>query len=152
MYWAKQYNLIAPEQFGSRKSHDCITAALNKRLTFDIMRANHLPGILCSNDAKACYDRIVHNIAMICMLRTGISYNSIKSMFLTLQQMKHKVATGYGVSSSSYSANAESIPLQGIGQGNGAGPTAWALLARLYSKRYARRGLLRILYLVCQIH
>ena len=53
MYWAEQNQLIALEQFGSRKVHECITAALNKRLTFDILRAFHLPGILCSNDAKS---------------------------------------------------------------------------------------------------
>lgn len=49
-------------------------------------------------DAKSCYDHIVHNIATIYMLQTGIEYNHIKSMFLTLSQLKHKVQTGYGVS------------------------------------------------------
>jgi len=129
MYWAEHYNVIAPEQFGSRKGHEFITAALNKRLPFDILRAFHLPGILCSNDAKSCYDCIVHNVAMICMLRTEISYNSIKSMFLTLQKMKHKVATEYEVSKSSYAADSTMIPIQGTGQGNGAGPSGWAVIS-----------------------
>ena len=63
------------------------------------------------------------------MLRTGISYNSIKNMFLTLQKMKLKVATGYGVSKSSYAADSTMIPIQGIGQGNGAGPSGWAVIS-----------------------
>ena len=42
-------------------------------------------------DDKACYDRIVHNIATICMMRTGIEYNYIKGMFLTLSQMNQKI-------------------------------------------------------------
>ena len=78
---------------------------------------------------KACYDCILHNVAMICMLRTCISYNSIKSMFLTPQKMKHKVATGHGVLESSYKVDDAKIPLQGIGQRNGAGPSGWAVIS-----------------------
>ena len=35
---AETHNILAPEQYGSRKNHDAITAVLNKRLTFDILR------------------------------------------------------------------------------------------------------------------
>ena len=121
--------MIAPEQFESRQDQECITVALNKRLTFDILQAFHLPDILCSNDTKACYDYIVHNVAMIYMLRTGILYNSLKFVLLILQKMQHKVATGYGVYEPSYAADSKEITIQGIGQGNGAGPTVWAVIS-----------------------
>ena len=48
--------LIAKEQFGSRKQHQSITAALNKRLTMDLLQQKRQAGALCSNDAKSCYD------------------------------------------------------------------------------------------------
>ena len=50
--------LIAREQYGSRKQHSAETQALNKRLTLDAWRLRKSPGVLCSNDAKSCYDRM----------------------------------------------------------------------------------------------
>ena len=50
-------------------------------------------------------------------------------MFLTLSKLKHKIQTGYGISSIRYNADQHSIPLQGIGQGNGQGPTGWGVIS-----------------------
>ena len=60
MYTAEDLNLIAKEQYGSRKSLSAIDHSLNKTLTYDLIRQLKKPGALCSNDAKSCYDRIVH--------------------------------------------------------------------------------------------
>ena len=38
LYNAEKYNIIAEEQYGSRKKHNSITMALNKQLTFDILQ------------------------------------------------------------------------------------------------------------------
>ena len=43
--------------------------------------------------------------------------------------MVHKIATGYGVLSCTYSADAGLTPLQGFFQGNDNGPSGWALLS-----------------------
>jgi hypothetical protein len=45
-------------------SNDC---GLNKELTYDISRQQKTPAALCSNDAKSCYNQIVHAIASICL-------------------------------------------------------------------------------------
>lgn len=59
-------------------------------------------------------------------------------MFQTLASATHHVSTAYGVSSVSYPA-ARRPPLQGIGQGNGAGPAIWALIsAALFQMMYAK--------------
>jgi hypothetical protein len=58
----KRWGLLAEEQYGSRKRLAAIDHCLNKRLTFDLIRQNKQPGVLCSNDAKGCYDRIVHSV------------------------------------------------------------------------------------------
>jgi hypothetical protein len=120
---------MAPEQFGSRKSHQAIDQCLNKRLTFDLSRQLHLPMALCANDAKSCYDRIVHSVASLCIQRIGCPKPVVHSMFETLQQLRHHVRTRYGDSKESYDAAASDIPIQGLGQGNGAGPTIWALIS-----------------------
>ena len=59
MYHAEKHKQIAPEQFGSRKQHSSVNQALVKRLYYDSLRMSRTNGLLCSNDAKSCYDRIL---------------------------------------------------------------------------------------------
>jgi hypothetical protein len=106
-------------------ANDC---GLNKVLTYDILRQHKTPAALCSNDAKSCYDRIVHAIANIFLQRVGVQANTCRGvMFGTLQQMKHHVKTAYGTSQQSYGRI--HTPLQGVLQGNGAGPAIWLLIS-----------------------
>lgn len=80
--------------------------------------------ILVSNDAKSCYDCIVHSIASIAMQRMGLPIQPIRCMLVTIQNMKHYVRTAFGESNSSMT-NENDLPFQGILQGNGCGPTLW---------------------------
>jgi hypothetical protein len=81
MSLAEKCKVIAPEQFGSRKNHQSILAALNKRLTMDVLRQRRQAGALCSNDAKSCYDRIVHCVAALSMRRMGPPLNRLRVCF-----------------------------------------------------------------------
>ena len=49
-------------------------------------------------------------------------------MLTTLQTASHKICRAYGDSTISYEAN-RNIPLQGVGQGNGAGPAIWVAIS-----------------------
>jgi hypothetical protein len=82
---------------------------------------------LCLNDAKSCCDCVVHSFAVLCTLRLGCPLGPVLSVFTALQQMKHFVGTAFGASSTS--CISEDIPFQGLGQGNGGGPTGWAVLS-----------------------
>ena len=126
---AEQYNLMAPEQYGSRKQHRAIDQALNKRISFDILRQQRQPGALCSNDAKSCYDRIVHSVASISLQRVGVPKLAVQTMFNTIQGLHHVIRTAHGDSLLSYSGESWDHPLHGVGQGNGAGPSIWALVS-----------------------
>jgi hypothetical protein len=129
MLWrAESANVVAIEQYGSRKNLSAVDQSLNKVLTFDLWRQFRQNGALCSNDAKSCYDRIVHNFASLCMQRIGTPTQPIISMFSTIQELSHHVRTIYGDSTSSY-RHSTSPPIQGVGQGNGAGPQIWALVS-----------------------
>jgi hypothetical protein len=125
---AESANVVAIEQYGSRKNLSAVDQSLNKVLTFDLWRQFRTNGALCSNDAKSCYDRIVHNCASLCMQRVGTPVQPIISMFSTIQELSHHVRTIYGDSQSSY-RHKTSPPIQGVGQGNGAGPQIWALVS-----------------------
>jgi hypothetical protein len=116
----------------------------------DLLRQTRRAGALCANDAKSGYDRIVHNIATLCMHHLGVPCNPIKCMFTMLQGAAHKIRTAFGVSDKTYGPNRDP-PLQGIGQGNGAGPAGWALISTPLTNmmRTASFGFHLFLHLPC---
>ena len=129
MWHAERQNLLAPEQYGSRKHRAASTQALNKKLVFDLFRQQRLPGAIGSNDAKSCYDRIVHSVAMLSMRRMGYPLPPLISMFSTLQQLRQYIRTSAGDSSTFYDGSHTNVPMQGTGQGNGASPAIWAVVS-----------------------
>jgi len=138
---AEKGQALASEQYGSRKYHRSIDLAVNKALTFDLLRQLKKPGDLCSNDAKSCYDLIGHPQASLAMQRCGVSKSIIKCLFSQLQNATHQVRTGYGDSSSFYGGNKWLKPYHGIGQGNGAGPAIWAVVSSPILNILRRKGL-----------
>ena len=129
MQIAEEGNCNAPEQYNSRKGKSSIDHVLNKPLTNDILRQSRTPGALCSNNAKSCYDCIVHTIAILAYLRLGISCPPVECMIKTIQQMKHHFCTSFG-DSKEFLTNSVLVPcFQGILQGNGAAPATWVLIS-----------------------
>jgi hypothetical protein len=120
---------MAKEQGGSRKKHHALEIGLNKCLTMDQLRQLKWHGILCSNDMKSCYDRIVHAVASMCLQRHGIAKSEVVCMFSTLQNLEHTIRTAYGDSEETYGGDLWIIPMQGVYQGNGAGPLIWAVVS-----------------------
>ena len=142
MHHAEKHQLLAKEQYGSRRSKSAIEHAFHKRLTYDIMRQSCINGALCSNDAMSCYDRILHSVASLAYQRLGIPLPPIKCMLQSIQNMKHNLCTSYGDSMWTISSKGTLIPYQGILQGNGAAPTTWVVLSTplLNMMRTARHG------------
>ena len=125
---AEEKGAIAKEQYGSRKGRSSIDHALNKRLFYDIVRQSRRPAALCSNDAKSCYDRIVHTVAILAYRQLGIAHPPMECMIKTIQNMKHHFRTAHG-DSIFYLENNTLIPFQGTLQGNGASPTTWVIIS-----------------------
>jgi len=126
---AELLHALAPEQYGSRIDHAAIYQSLNMQLTYDLIRQQRLTAAVCSNDAKACYDRIVHAFATLALLRLGIPIGPILVMFSTIQLLHHYIRTAFGDSDRSFTGTTTQSPLQGVGQGNGAGPQIWAAVS-----------------------
>ena len=126
---AEEKGLLAPEQYGSRKKLSAEKHALNKRLLLDILRMEKRPGVLCANDAKSCYDRILHFAAYISLRRVGLPKQTVISMLEPIRTMEHRVRTAYGDAEITYGGDKWSIDPSGICQGNGAGPAIWALVS-----------------------
>ena len=126
---AEDKGLLATEQYGSRKNLSAAKHALNKRLMLDIHRVQRKPGILCANDAKACYDRILHIAAYVALRRTGLKREAVISMLEPIRELKHYIRTAYGDSNIHYGGKEWKRDPSGICQGNGAGPAIWALVS-----------------------
>ncbi len=129
MYQAEQHNLLAEEQYGSHKFKSAIHQCLNKCLLYNLIRFRRQPAALCSNDAKSCYDWITLLAATLCLCRLGCPFSAVDSMITTIHEMNHHVHTTYGDSNTSASRSSWQAPIDGIGQGNGAGPHIWATVS-----------------------
>ena len=91
IYHAEKNHLLPDEQYGSRPHKCAINHALHKRLTYDILRQMRQTGALCSNDAKSCYDRVIHSIACLAYRRLGVPSPPVLSMLTTIKTMKHYI-------------------------------------------------------------
>ena len=126
---AEKANTLADEQYGSRKHLSAEKHALNKRLVLDILRVQRRPAVICANDAKSCYDRILHVAAYLSLRRAGIPDNATRSMLEPIRTMKHRIRTAYGDSQTAYGGDEWDRDPSGICQGNGAGPAIWLLVS-----------------------
>ena len=87
MYFAEDHGDIPLEAFGSRKVHEAIDVALNRRLIGDILRQQRIAGAIASVDLSNCYDRIVHSILAIGAARWGVPLRVSTYMLTTIQLM-----------------------------------------------------------------
>ena len=67
-----------------QKKHRAAEVLLNTRLVSDTLWIKRKPGIICSNDAKSCFNRIAHAIFAICLCRLHTHENPVKSIIDTL--------------------------------------------------------------------
>ena len=131
MWYAERNNVIARENYGGRKDHRSVEVSCNQRFTADILRQKRKAAIICSNDAKGCFDRIVHIVAYIALRRFGLARQPILGMLKAIQEMTHHIRTAFGDSERTYGNDPNRPPLQGMLQGNGASGTAWAAISTL---------------------
>ena len=110
MKCAEENKLLPAEQYSSRKLHCIASQAINKRLVYDISHLQKRNIALCSNDAKAYYNRIVHSIVSLAMQQLGMPAEPIISMLRTIQQIDHLIRTAYGDSESKLRSVEEVIP------------------------------------------
>jgi len=84
MYQAEQAHLMAEEQFVSHKFKLAIYQCLNKQLLYDLIWFWQTAAVLCSNDAKSCYNRITLLVAALCLCCLGCPQSAAMSMIMTI--------------------------------------------------------------------
>ena len=92
---ADNYKLLDVEQY--RKLHgSSIYLATNKWIAYNMSRQMKHPIAVCSNNARSCYDMIVHLVAFLAFRRLSIPTAMIISMLHTIQQIEHIICTSFG--------------------------------------------------------
>ena len=99
-----------------------IMHTVKKLLIYDVIHLQPQPAILCSNDAKSCYDRIVHSVASIPIQLLGMPAHPMKCMIGKFQDLEHHIRTAYSPSESCMH-NDFPVTFQCIYQGNESIPT-----------------------------
>jgi len=89
---AEQLNSLAPEQYGSSHGLAVIQHSLNYQIILDVIWQLHIPAMICSNNAKACYNCIVHAFASLVLQHLGIPLGPIQVMFGTIPMLNHSYA------------------------------------------------------------
>ena len=70
----------------------------NWTLANDHIRGCRIRAVIISNDARGCFDRIAHVVAILALRRLGIPRPALLSMIQTIQEMQHYIRTSFGES------------------------------------------------------
>ena len=89
-------------------------------------------------DLRSCYDRVTHAPLYLAMRPFGVTSQPIESMFCTIQEIKYYTFTSHGMSKRSFGGKERGYKAapNGLGQGNGAGPSVWSLVSTKCFKLY----------------
>ena len=115
------------------KGLSAIQQAVNTRLSMDIAIQKQIPTSIIAVDLTACYDRISHAVASLCMQRLGHKLSTVVCRFSTVQNLDVNVRMAFG---DSKTTNNDEIfacqlnnPPQGVLQGSTDGPVLWAIVS-----------------------
>lgn len=134
-------NFIAKEQY-SRPGRKCIDHVLNRKLYFDLVRYQKTAAAMAAVDLKSCYDRVAHAPAYLSMRSYGIPTQPLECMFEAIQDMQYYTITHHGVSTMSFGGKEKGYKAKpnGLGQGNGGGPSSWTVQSSKMFQVMHKRG------------
>jgi len=96
MWNGERAKALAWDNLGGRKGMWAVEVKQNWTLANNHIRGWQARAVIISNDAKGCFDRIAHVVAILALRRLGIPRPAIMSMITTIQQMQHYIRTAFG--------------------------------------------------------
>ena len=88
---AEKAEVVAPDQYGSQKYYNSRKAILNKVLLNEIILQKRIAAALGMNNARSCYDHIVHLIAILVLMSFGVAGKIAQPMFKVLQEGRQSI-------------------------------------------------------------
>ena len=130
MHHAKFHHQLHDAQHGSRKGKGTDTLLITKHFNYALWRMTQTNGMSFDNDAKACYERIVMNLAFLISQQLGMPKYVCEWFNNVLQQAHYHIQLPDSTSTTYYS-NTTNSPLHGPGQGSRAAPSMWVIISSL---------------------
>jgi hypothetical protein len=121
---------LNPGQVGGCADHDANTLIFMEEMKNEICHFSRKLLIIVDNDAAACYDRIIPNIANLVGRKKGLTQNLMSIYAQTLAEAKLKLKTALGVSDEFYQ-HCQAFPIYGTGQGSTNSPTIWLIISSI---------------------
>src|SRR4051812_41155322 len=119
---------LAPHQYSSCKGHTVHNAALNITLTHKYLLITCTNALEFNNDASACYDRIIPNLANLIVQQASLDPKIANLHGSVLLQAHYHLKTDKGISDGSYN-HSDPNPVFGTGQGATHSPIMWAIIS-----------------------
>ena len=133
IFKAEESNQISESQFGSRRGKSTQTPILMEILQQDISRLTRRSYGQINYDAKACYDRILPNLASIVSDAFGVPKSIVKLHNHLLHNMKYCVTVPRSQKEWNF-FHTTNHPVYGTGQGSGNSPHVWTMISSVLLK------------------
>eukprot|EP00957_Ditylum_brightwellii_P205927 15346031-Ditylum_brightwellii.AAC.1 len=125
---SEKRNTINNGQIGGRAGQDANTITFMEEIKCGITKCSRKPLVNSDNDAAACYDRIIPNLASLIGRKKGLHKNVTFAHAKTLEEAKFKLKMALGVSESYYS-HSEIFQIYSTGQGSTNSPTILLIIS-----------------------
>jgi hypothetical protein len=128
VYGAEEQNHLSNGQWGARPGRSTEQPDVHKTMSYELSRMTRTPLGTLDNDAKACYDRIVMNLALMLCQKHGVPQSACLMVALALVTASYSIKTGFGVSEGTYSST-DAQPTHGPGQGSRLASALWMIIS-----------------------
>ena len=117
---------------GTRKAKATDIQSFNTRLFYDLIWQKIISATSIFADLVSNYDFVVHSIVDLSLQRVEVPKDPILCTFTMLQNMSHSARMAFREPKYTYGGDIWAVPLnlplQGLGQVNGAAPAIWAII------------------------
>jgi hypothetical protein len=131
VHQAEDAEAINDGNFGGRTARSSLDPIGIELLQYEYSQLLRLRHLKFSNDATACYDRIVVNLASIISRSFGLHRNITTVHGDMLQHAIYRIKTKMGISDGFYQ-HSDDCPVFGTGQGSRSSPPIWNFNSSVY--------------------
>ena len=131
VHQAEDAEAINDGNFGGRTARSSLDPIGIELLQYEYSRLLRLQHLKFSNDATACYDRIVVNLASVVSRSFGLHRNITTVHGDMLQHAVYRIKTKMGISDGFYQ-HSDDCPVFGTGQGSRSSPPIWNFNSSVY--------------------
>ena len=135
VHHAEDNKLLNNNLYGARPGRTAHDPVGIEEFVSEITRLSRKPCIKNTEDATACYDRIIPSLGNLASRGYGLHRCVALVQGSTLSEAKYHLKTKFGITEEFY-RHCEFHPIYGTGQGSGNSPTIWLVISSVLFDSY----------------